>query len=1008
MRIDGWEIQAFGPLRDWSVEDVGAHEVVVILGDNETGKSSLFEFFTTTLFGFTPATAESHPYTPLEGGFPTGSLSGTLADGSSVRIARRLTSRPEGSLALDGAPTNIANRPVAWVGSLTRQMFTNTHALTQDEALGFEEAAWAEVQERILGGASYDFLLPARVAVERLHERANRYWRPDRRSKKPLDHKIRARRGESRRELEPARQRRDAILKIDGRLVEIAGRLEELESGPDGIQAIDVAIERADTIYPVVRSLEGIRGLERNARELLPHDDLPEDPRALLAALRRELERHAGAVNELESNIETHTAAMELDDAILRLIEHRREVELLHGEISLHREDLDRVVRMDRGIQTTEGRIAELAGRLLDGPPDRAAGELLRKLPTAELRGRIETWQQAHAQLEAATRELKSAELADGRLRRRLDELPESENGAAVEERLRRLRTLAAEETALVRVRGVTGATRGWAPHPAVTAAVAIGGVAAFVVGLVVGDALGTALVALGVLLAVLGTAPLLMRSGAAVAPTRNIRDGELAVAELRRQLGLDPEAEVDEAIRAAEAQLEAARTRRDLETRVEEARSAVEEARDRHDAAGVRHAERRQAVVGILADLPVATVRLERPGSTLLPDFEALRTAVAEVHETGEDRAEVAERIAQRTERVRALAEALDAPPPDDPIEAILDAREALADAVRHHRAAREAEAELPSLRERLEAESKARDGVQLGLDQLTEGLAAVDRVDVDPDRGLERVEEARGARQRARQRREELAREVPDWESKAAEGESLIAAGVRLELTSEERTESRRRREAIADQIGELQAERGRLGLERENLLAEPGPAHFEGAVQAADAELQDAHRAHDRIVLLAAVIREAEQQYRERFQTPLLKTATGHLERITAGRYNLLTVDDTDPDGARLMVRQRGQDFPVRVEHPLSRGTLQQIYLALRLAMADQVVEHGEPLPLFLDEMFVNWDPHRTARGVQIIGALGQSRQVFLFTADARWAEMAAELVQAHVLTTPDIAS
>ena len=265
MRIDGWEIQAFGPLRDWSVEDVGVHEVVVILGDNETGKSSLFEFFTTALFGFTPATAESHPYTPLEGGFPEGSLSGTLAGGSSVRVTRRLTSRPEGSLAVDGTPTNIANRPVAWVGSLTRQMFTNTHALTQEEALGFEEAAWAEVQERILGGTSYDFLLPARVAVERLHERANRYWRPNRRGK-PLDREIRARRGESRRELEPARQRRDAILRIDTRVVEIAGLLKKLGAGADGIQAIDVAIERADTIYPVVRSLDGIRELERNAR----------------------------------------------------------------------------------------------------------------------------------------------------------------------------------------------------------------------------------------------------------------------------------------------------------------------------------------------------------------------------------------------------------------------------------------------------------------------------------------------------------------------------------------------------------------------------------------------------------------------------------------------------------------------------------------------------------------------------------------------------------------------
>ena len=40
------------------------HGVVVIAGDNETGKSALFEFLTTALFGFAPATAANHPYSP--------------------------------------------------------------------------------------------------------------------------------------------------------------------------------------------------------------------------------------------------------------------------------------------------------------------------------------------------------------------------------------------------------------------------------------------------------------------------------------------------------------------------------------------------------------------------------------------------------------------------------------------------------------------------------------------------------------------------------------------------------------------------------------------------------------------------------------------------------------------------------------------------------------------------------------------------------------------------------
>ncbi len=108
-----------------------------------------------------------------------------------------------------------------------------------------------------------------------------------------------------------------------------------------------------------------------------------------------------------------------------------------------------------------------------------------------------------------------------------------------------------------------------------------------------------------------------------------------------------------------------------------------------------------------------------------------------------------------------------------------------------------------------------------------------------------------------------------------------------------------------------------------------------------------------------------------------------------------------------GVRLHVRRRGEDFPVVVGHPLSRGTLQQIYLALRLAMVDQVEgEDAERLPLFLDEMFVNWDPSRTGRGMAVLREIGRSRQVFLFTADPAWAERTSAQADAVVVATPGL--
>ena len=50
------------------------YDVVVVLGPNESGKSALFEFFASALFGFSPATAEAHPYRPWDGRFLDGRL----------------------------------------------------------------------------------------------------------------------------------------------------------------------------------------------------------------------------------------------------------------------------------------------------------------------------------------------------------------------------------------------------------------------------------------------------------------------------------------------------------------------------------------------------------------------------------------------------------------------------------------------------------------------------------------------------------------------------------------------------------------------------------------------------------------------------------------------------------------------------------------------------------------------------------------------------------------------
>ena len=80
---------------------------------------------------------------------------------------------------------------------------------------------------------------------------------------------------------------------------------------------------------------------------------------------------------------------------------------------------------------------------------------------------------------------------------------------------------------------------------------------------------------------------------------------------------------------------------------------------------------------------------------------------------------------------------------------------------------------------------------------------------------------------------------------------------------------------------------------------------------------------------------------------------------------------------------MVRGNYRDYPFEATLPLSRGTLEQIYLALRLALIDHLDKDREGLPLFLDEALINWDGIRLKNGLELLKQIAQNRQIFLFT-------------------------
>jgi uncharacterized protein YhaN len=142
-----------------------------------------------------------------------------------------------------------------------------------------------------------------------------------------------------------------------------------------------------------------------------------------------------------------------------------------------------------------------------------------------------------------------------------------------------------------------------------------------------------------------------------------------------------------------------------------------------------------------------------------------------------------------------------------------------------------------------------------------------------------------------------------------------------------------------------------------------------------------------------VLAQLLREADRRFRQEHQPDLLRRASAHLEHLTGGRYDRLLVDESGPDGLFQIVGP-GLPAPVPLSPPVSTGTLEQAYLGLRLAIVDHLDQGHERLPLFIDEAFVNWDPVRRSRGLEVVADLAASRQLFVFTCHPETAERLAD--------------
>lgn len=134
---------------------------------------------------------------------------------------------------------------------------------------------------------------------------------------------------------------------------------------------------------------------------------------------------------------------------------------------------------------------------------------------------------------------------------------------------------------------------------------------------------------------------------------------------------------------------------------------------------------------------------------------------------------------------------------------------------------------------------------------------------------------------------------------------------------------------------------------------------------------------------LTIALETLNEVNTELSSNFMPELNDKLGAIISKITNNSYSKLSCDttfnfNTIPSNSSDVVKP---DF-------LSGGTIDQIYLALRIALCEIVMEkYNESLPLIFDEVFASYDDIRTKETISLLNELSSSHQIILFTCKNR---------------------
>ncbi|MNC17601.1 hypothetical protein D3C75_654890 [compost metagenome] len=249
------------------------------------------------------------------------------------------------------------------------------------------------------------------------------------------------------------------------------------------------------------------------------------------------------------------------------------------------------------------------------------------------------------------------------------------------------------------------------------------------------------------------------------------------------------------------------------------------------------------------------------------------------------------------------------------------------------------------------------------------------------------------------------ELTRSIRQWELAMFGGwEGGRAEQLQHLLEHHDAFALEQERSAAEDSAANIEEERNTLLQQRGKLLQEREYLKERCMQDTVNQQLEEQRTALRSLAgqyavnaLAAELIGRTRRIYEQEKQPQVLQLASVYFAKLTGGEYRRIVMTL----GHKELKAEHGS-LGLIDSGLLSRGTAEQLYLAIRLALAGTMTRQNI-LPLLFDDLFVNFDEQRLFAALALIGELSATRQIVMMTCHRHVAEAAALIIPAAAVIT-----